>query len=68
VICKCDLCWEKRETRYIDLYPWGSEGLGVCHGCEMKLVKVCQEMALETLRRRKAEHVARRSAAEQEAR
>lgn len=64
VTMTCSLCLRKREVRHINLYVWGSEGLWACHECEMVLVYTCASMTLQALRRRKAEHLARRSAAE----
>jgi hypothetical protein len=46
----CMLCSDnKAETRYIDLYVIGSEGLRVCHKCEMKLVEFCHSLQRENL-------------------
>lgn len=53
---KCSLCLEQKETRYIDLYVFGSEGLRVCHDCEMVLVDFCRSLAGAALRKRKDEH------------
>ena len=35
----CDICDEKSETRYIDLFVTGSEGTRLCHDCEMLVVE-----------------------------
>ena len=56
----CDLRRESEETRHIPLYVYGSEGIQVCHNCEMGLVDHCRELALKVLRRRKAGHIDRR--------
>lgn len=34
----CRICHGDEDTRHIDLYVSGSEGLHVCHGCEMQIV------------------------------
>lgn len=34
---KCAMCAQTKKTRAIDLYPFGSEGLLVCHECEMEI-------------------------------
>jgi hypothetical protein len=39
VISHCMLCGEEEGVRHIDLYVIGSEGLWVCHACEMKVVE-----------------------------
>ena len=40
----CMLCPSKGETRFICLYVFGSEGLTVCHTCEMKLVEFARQL------------------------
>ena len=49
----CYMCHELEETGHLALYVSGSEGLRVCHECEMAIVKFCQEQAGAALRRRK---------------
>ena len=44
MITDCMLCLEEKECRYIDLYIIGSEGLQVCHSCEMKLVEYARSL------------------------
>ena len=34
----CMICDEKKEIKHLPLYVEGSEGLNVCHSCEMALV------------------------------
>ncbi len=34
----CMICESKEPTRHIELYIVGSEGLDVCHACEMIIV------------------------------
>lgn len=61
----CSLCrehFEKGELRHFDIYAFGSEGIRVCHGCELGLVSYCQEQSRAALRRRKAEHKRSREA------
>lgn len=38
---------DDQQVRYIDLYVIGSEGLTICHSCEMKLVRKVQELRRE---------------------
>lgn len=40
----CGICTETTNVRYIDLYVTGSEGLNVCHECEMRLVSYVRDM------------------------
>ena len=35
----CDICKSKEETKYLDLYVQGSEGLRLCHVCIMDLTE-----------------------------
>lgn len=50
---KCWVCHRKTETRYIDLYVAGSEGLRICHPCEMRVIEFIQGLSrfLHRLRR-----------------
>jgi hypothetical protein len=49
----CTICKEKKETRYIDLFVFGSEGCRFCHKCEMLVVefirKECSRVLKETI-------------------
>jgi len=38
------------QVRHISLYVFGSEGLYVCHDCEMKLVEFCRSLSSESMR------------------
>ena len=40
----CMVCNEEELVRYIDLYIVGSEGLVICHGCEMIVVEQTQTL------------------------
>ena len=40
----CMMCHEMGPVRHIALYVVGSEGLFVCHDCEMVLVKVVRAL------------------------
>jgi len=40
----CGICTEVTEVRHITLYITGSEGLNVCHSCEMLLVGYIRDM------------------------
>jgi hypothetical protein len=35
----CRVCWQEGETRHINLFIYGSEGIYLCHECEMILVE-----------------------------
>lgn len=41
---ECRLCYEDKETRNINLYVNGSEGLQLCHACEMSVVNTIREI------------------------
>jgi len=47
----CSLCRTSANTRFLPLYITGSEGINVCHDCEMKIVEFCRRLALENLAR-----------------
>ncbi len=36
---RCRICANKTETRNVNLYICGSEGLDLCHECEMMIVE-----------------------------
>lgn len=40
----CGICTEVTEVRHISLYIEGSEGLNVCHECDMMLVSYVRHM------------------------
>jgi hypothetical protein len=41
----CMICLDnKKETRHVNLYVIGSEGLDVCHDCEMKIVDYIRDL------------------------
>jgi hypothetical protein len=45
----CMVCREDNvEVRHIPLYVIGSEGLVVCHACEMKVVEFVRSLMRET--------------------
>ena len=48
----CMLCRSKEPERCIDLYVFGSEGLRVCHDCEMKLVEFARQLGQRALSQR----------------
>lgn len=35
---ECDVCSEPAEVRHVNLYVNGSEGICICHACEMDLI------------------------------
>jgi len=52
----CMICHDnKKETRYISLFVTGSEGLTICHDCEMKIVEFVRSLISEELQNRKKE-------------
>ena len=56
----CMICHNnKEETRYISLFVIGSEGLTVCHSCEMKIVNYVRELMSIELQKKKDEYLKR---------
>ena len=52
----CQVCHsDKPEGRKIDLYVYGSEGLNICHDCEMLLVDYVRKLSTLASRARLAE-------------
>lgn len=50
---QCMMCFENvDETRYINLYVIGSEGLEVCHKCEMELVYLIRKIRSDNMTKR----------------
>jgi len=43
-IVNCRICGKDDEGRNIDLYVTGSEGLTVCHDCEMMIVAFVRQL------------------------
>ena len=44
----CMMCLkDKEKVRYIDLYIIGSEGLYICHDCEMEIVEFVRQKRIE---------------------
>ena len=41
---KCMICYSDKDTRHINLHIMGSEGLDICHDCEMRLVSIIRHM------------------------
>jgi hypothetical protein len=48
----CGICRKDDECRHIPLYVFGSEGLWLCHNCEMRLVDHVRKEILEYQRAR----------------
>lgn len=42
---ECWICHRETETRYVELYVSGSEGLNICHACEMRVVEFIQGLS-----------------------
>lgn len=40
----CRICDNTEETRHLNLYVSGSEGVELCHPCEMSLVQHVRDM------------------------
>jgi hypothetical protein len=52
----CSICNSKEKTKFIDLYVFGSEGLYLCHECEMKLVEFVRGTKSQYLKKRMEEY------------
>lgn len=51
---QCMVCWaEDKENRHVNLYPIGSEGLIVCHNCEIIIVGFVRSLMLINTKGRK---------------
>ena len=48
----CSICMKYEDTRFFSLYVFGSEGIYLCHSCEMKVVEFIRELAREKLETR----------------
>jgi hypothetical protein len=53
----CMICHKQTEVRFISLYVIGSEGLWVCHECEMLIVEFVRELMRKNLNIRKINHI-----------
>jgi hypothetical protein len=49
----CMICHEKGQTRYISLFVIGSEGITVCHSCEMKIVEYIRLLMQQEFEKKK---------------
>lgn len=47
---KCGICGEESECRHFDLYVFGSEGVSLCHGCEMLVNSFIEMMSRHRMR------------------
>ena len=60
----CMVCRETREVRGVDLYINGSEGLRVCHPCEMEVLELIRNKMRERGIERKEEFKKRKRESE----
>ena len=51
---RCRICGSLGETRHLPIYVSGSEGLEICHQCEMSLVEYLRQMIHASVRARNA--------------
>lgn len=56
----CMMCLKDKEVRNIPLYIIGSEGLDICHDCEMDVVRYIRKRRTSSARVRKAEFLKKR--------
>jgi len=40
---RCNICLEDKDVRWKNIYLIGSEGIDICHPCEMDLLKYLQD-------------------------
>jgi hypothetical protein len=52
----CMICDSKEETKYINIYPFGSEGLQVCHKCEMEIVEFVRGLRSQNFQKLMQDH------------
>lgn len=51
---RCDMCLKRvEEVHHLPLYVFGSEGVYLCHDCEMKVCEYIYGEAIAELHRRK---------------
>jgi len=48
----CSICDEKTECRSFELYVFGSEGIRLCHDCEMEVDEFIRNRALARMKER----------------
>jgi hypothetical protein len=56
----CFICKTEQEIRNIDLYVIGSEGLNLCHPCEMNLIEHIRSLAGQATEKKKQDFLAKR--------
>lgn len=61
MITICSICREEKETKFFPLYVFGSEGIVLCHECEMEVVEFIREKSSENLRKKKQEYMVKRN-------
>jgi hypothetical protein len=49
----CMTCCKNKEIRHINLFVFGSEGLLICHECEMKIVEFVRQLTSENINNKK---------------
>jgi len=54
---QCSVCNKMEEVRHIPLYVFGSEGIFLCHKCEMNLVEYVRKTSMDFMRKRKEEYL-----------
>lgn len=54
-IGRCDICWETTRVAHFPMYVFGSEGINLCHDCEMRVHRFITEASRETMRKRRDE-------------
>jgi hypothetical protein len=50
----CMICRDITEIRHISLYVVGSEGLDVCHSCEMNIVHFVRDLIYDKAKKKMA--------------
>ena len=51
----CDICDNKGETKFLNLFPFGSEGTHLCHTCDMLVVTFIREEKGKVLKQKMVE-------------
>ena len=58
---RCDMCLERFDKlTHLPLYVFGSEGVNLCHNCEMQLYEYIRQQAISAFRRKRDLAIERR--------
>jgi len=52
-LAPCSICHGPKQCNHFSLYVFGSEGVWLCHECEMAVHKFIRDLSLEKMRERR---------------